>query len=303
MTSAAFRTFTVGRPAQSRTGIEDVINDVERGVLEAKAQSIRLSIVESIHAVGTGHAGSSLSMVEILTVLYFRHLKTRPHEPEWPGRDYFVLSKGHGAPGLYATLAEAGYLAKEELLTLRRLGSRLQGHPNAKRLRGIDVSTGSLGQGISNAVGLALGLRHQKLCNRVYCLLGDGELQEGQNWEGFMAAAHYKLSNLTAIIDRNQLQGDGSTEDVMALGDLNAKCRAFGWVVREVNGHDFDALDHALVSPPTNAPLMILANTIKGRGVSYMEGVTEWHHHPINDEQLQVAIADIGAVGRSIRNE
>jgi transketolase len=272
-----------------------MLSDTERERLTEHAKAIRRLIIDAIHAVGTGHAGSSLSMVEILTFLYFHHLKVRAQDPHWPERDYLVLSKGHGSPGLYAALAEAGFLPKQEMLTLRCLGTRLQGHPNANDLPGVDVSTGSLGQGISNAVGLALGFKHQSRQNRVYCILGDGELQEGQNWEAFMSASHFGLANLTAILDRNRLQGDGDTEIVMALGDIAAKLRAFGWLVHEIDGHDFAALDQALTAPhdAIEKPKFIVAHTIKGRGVSYMENVMEWHHHPIDDQQYRIAIDDI----------
>ena len=272
-----------------------MLTNREKCELTERAKAIRGLVIEAIHTVGTGHAGSSLSMIEILTLLYFRHMRVRPDNPHWPERDYLVLSKGHGSPGLYATLAEAGFLPKKEMLTLRRLGTRLQGHPNANDLPGVDVCTGSLGQGISNAVGLGIGFKHLGKSNRVYCILGDGELQEGENWEAFMAASHFHLDNIVAVLDRNRLQGDGDTEVVMALGHISAKLSAFGWDVSEIDGHDFDALDSALIDAQRakHRPSFIVANTIKGRGVSYMEGVMEWHHHPINEEQYAVAVAEI----------
>ncbi|HLL46530.1 MAG TPA: transketolase, partial [Longimicrobiaceae bacterium] len=207
-------------------------------------------------------------------------------------------SKGHGAPGLYATLAHAGVLPREELESLRRLGTRLQGHPNARELPGIDASTGSLGQGISIALGLALSFRMDGLPNRVYCVLGDGELQEGQNWEAAMAASALDVPNLIAIVDRNGLQNDGPTESIIPLGDLGAKWRAFGWDAYVVDGHDFHALDAALTAARTGpGPSVLVANTVKGKGISYMEGVTHWHHHPISDAELAGALEELAEEG------
>ncbi|HEU5319713.1 MAG TPA: transketolase [Methylomirabilota bacterium] len=271
------------------------MTESERGELTRRAREIRETTLRAIHAVQTGHAGSSLSMVELLTILYFRHLRYDVRNPRWPERDHFLLSKGHGAPGLYATLAHAGFFPLDEMLTLRRLGSRLQGHPNANDLPGLDASLGSLGQGLSVAVGLALGFKLQGRANRVYCLLGDGELQEGQNWEAMMAAAGLGLGALVAIVDRNGLQNDGDTEQIVPLGDLAAKARAFGWRTWTVDGHDFEALDRALAEAvaPAPAPAMLIARTVKGKGVSYMEGVVKWHHHPINDAELAHAMRDL----------
>ena len=279
------------------------MNDATSGPLDvaalvAHARDIRGLTLRAIHHAQTGHAGPSLSMVEILALLYFRHLRYDPRDPAWEQRDRFVLSKGHGAPGLYATLAHAGVLPVEELATLRQLGTRLQGHPNARDLPGIDVSTGSLGQGLSIALGLALGFRLQARDNWVYCLLGDGELQEGQNWEAAMAAPALGLSRVTAIIDRNGFQSDGPTEMVMSLGDLEAKWRAFGWSTHVVDGHDFVALDRTLLAArESTLPTAIIAMTVKGKGVSYMEGVTRWHHHPIADDELAVALRELAVDG------
>jgi transketolase len=262
--------------------------------LHQRAKRVRRSIVRMIHEVGTGHSGPSLSMVEILVLLYFRHLRVRPSEPSWPNRDRVVLSKGHGAPGLYAVLVEAGYFEHAELSTLRKLGSRLQGHPKADVLPGIDFSTGSLGQGLSVALGIALGMERLRMSSRVFCILGDGELQEGQNWEAAMAAAAFKANRLTAIVDRNGLQGDGRTESVMPLEPLAAKWSAFGWHVQAVPGHDYAALDAALLGAHANGkPSVIVAETTKGRGVGFMEGKLEWHHHPIDAQQLASALSDI----------
>jgi transketolase len=251
-------------------------------------------VLRSIFEAQTGHEGPSLSMVEILTMLYFKHLRYDPQNPREPGRDYLILSKGHGAPGLYATLAQAGVLPAAELSTLRRLGSRLQGHPCSPALPGIDVSTGSLGQGLSIGVGLALGFRHKEMSNRVYCILGDGELQEGQNWEAAMSAAKWRLSNLIAVLDRNRLQNDGETESVMPLGDLGEKWRSFGWNASEIDGHDLEALDQALTAARTaSGPTIVIANTVKGKGVSFMEGAVQWHHHPLDEASFNRAMAEL----------
>lgn len=258
------------------------------------ARRIRRLTLDSIHRAQTGHAGPSLSMVEMLTLLYFRHLRYDPADPRAEWRDRFILSKGHGAPGLYATLAHAGVLPVEELGSLRRLGTRLQGHPNARDLPGVDASTGSLGQGLSIALGLALGFRMDGRPNRVYCMLGDGELQEGQNWEAIMAAPALGVPNLTALVDRNGLQSDGPTEGIIPLGDLGARWRAFGWDTHVVDGHEFHTLDAALTAArASDRPSVVVANTVKGKGVSYMEGVTHWHHHPISDAELAVALDEL----------
>lgn len=266
---------------------------VESRLIE-QARQVRELTLTAIHHVQTGHPGSSLSMVELLTYLYFVYLRVRPAEPRWPGRDYLILSKGHGAPSYYATLALMGYFPTEELLTLRQQGSRLQGHPNARALPAVDASTGSLGQGLSLAAGLALGWKHRRRSNRVVCVLGDGELQEGQNWEAMMAASAFHLDNLIAVVDRNGLQNDGPTEDIVPLDDLEAKWRAFGFETIAVDGHDFAQIHGAFMRAGTGGhPTAIVAHTIKGRGVSFMEGVTHWHHHPISDEELARALTEV----------
>ncbi len=277
------------------TGALDVSG---RAQLAARAREVRRSLLDAIHAVQTGHAGTSLSMIEVLVLLYARHMRVDPTDPRHPDRDILILSKGHGAPGLYATMAHAGYFPVEELRTLRQMGSRLQGHPNANLLPGVDVCTGSLGQGLSIGLGLALGHRLRGQERRIFCILGDGELQEGQNWEAAMATAGYRTGSLIAIVDRNRLQGDGDTESVLPLGELSEKWRAFGWNVAEVDGHDFDALDHALRDAclDSERPTAIIAHTVKGRGVSYMEHVVHWHHHPMSDEDLQRALAELDEV-------
>lgn len=271
-----------------------------RDRLTAIARDIRRDLIHAIHEVQTGHAGTSLSMIEILTILYFRHARVDPANPLWPDRDHVILSKGHGAPGYYAALAHAGFLERSELLTLRRLGSRLQGHPSAAHLPGVDASTGSLGQGLSIGIGLALGSRLAGRPSRTFCILGDGELQEGQNWEAMMAAAAFKLDNLVAIVDRNGLQSDGPTDSVLPLGDVATKGQAFGWRVRSVDGHDFEALDEALrdALKPAGSPALIVANTVKGKGVSYMENVVHWHHHPIGEEEYRQAVRELGEDAR-----
>jgi transketolase len=270
-----------------------------RSRLVATARVAREQTLTAIHHAQTGHPGSSLSTVELLVYCYFQFLRIRPTEPRWPDRDYFILSKGHGAPSYYATLALRGYFPTSELLTLRQLGSRLQGHPNARVLEGVDVSTGSLGQGLSIAAGMALGWKLQRRTNRVVCLVGDGELQEGQNWEAAMTAAAHGLDNLFVVVDRNGLQNDGPTEDIVGLGDLEAKWRAFGFETSVVDGHDFDQIHCAFIeSVGRSRPIAIVARTIKGRGVSFMEHATEWHHHPIDDRQFAQARRELAEAPR-----
>ncbi|WP_421934782.1 transketolase [Phenylobacterium sp.] len=266
--------------------------------LAARARHIRRMIIEAIHAAGTGHAGSSLSMVEILVILYFRHMRVRPHQPAWPHRDRFVLSKGHGAPALYAVMAEAGFLPLEELRSLRAFGSRLQGHPNADSLPGVDATTGSLGQGLSIALGMALGLGRRGQNGRVFCMVGDGELQEGQCWEAFLLAPALGVGNLVVIVDRNGLQNDGRTEAIAPLGDLAGKLKAFGWRTAVVDGHDFHALDEVLrpADTPTATPLVVIAETVKGKGVSFMENQVVWHHKPLSPAEHRQALAELGEI-------
>jgi len=264
--------------------------------LAEKARRTRISILSAIHKAGTGHAGSSLSIVDVLTYLYDSVLRYDIHRPDWPDRDWLIFSKGHGAPALYACLAHAGFFDPAELVTLRGLGSRLQGHPKAGLLPGVDVSTGSLGQGLSIACGLALSFRLRSRANRVFCILGDGEMQEGQNWEAMMVASSLNLDNLTAIVDRNGLQNDGPTERIVALGDLTTKATVFGWYSEAFNGHDFSAIESALRRAlATNSPALLVANTVKGKGISYMEGVVHWHHHPISDADYAQAMRELEA--------
>lgn len=265
--------------------------------LEAKAKTIRKDIISMLAEAGSGHPGGSLSSVEIVTTLYFNVLRLRPEEPLWQDRDRFVLSKGHAAPLLYAALAERGFFPVDELLTLRKLGSRLQGHPAWGMLPGVEASTGSLGQGLSIGLGMALAGRLDQRDYRVYVLLGDGESQEGQVWEAAMAAAHYRAGNLTAILDYNGLQIDGPIEKVMSPLPLPDKWRAFGWEVREVDGHDFRDLLTAFdwVQRVNDKPSMIIAHTIKGKGVSFMEGMVDWHGKAPNQKLAGQALEEIGA--------
>lgn len=263
--------------------------------LNSTATEIRKSIVNMIYHAKSGHPGGSLSAVDVINYLYFKEMNVDPKHPKDPNRDRFVLSKGHAAPVLYATLAERGFFDKASLPTLRKLNSPLQGHPDSNKVPGVDVSTGSLGQGISNAVGLALGAKMEGSSARVYALLGDGELQEGLVWEAFMAAAHYKLDNLVAIVDDNGLQIDGNVEDVMNVGSLTAKFKSFDCHVIEINGHDYEEIATAFdeAKKTINKPTVILAKTIKGKGVSFMEDQAGWHGNAPNEEQLNLALEEL----------
>ena len=267
--------------------------------LERRARDMRVDIVRMIAEAGSGHPGGSLSCVDILCALYFGGaMEHDPQNPRWEGRDRFILAKGQAAPALYAALAHAGYFPREELMTLRKLGSRLQGHPDSNQLPGVEVSTGSLGQGLSIAAGAAAGLALDGKPQTVFALLGDGECQEGQVWEAAMFAAHRGLDNLVAIVDRNHLQIDGDTADVCDPGDVGAKFAAFGWSVREVDGHDIPALVEALRAAKAERagrPCVLVAHTVKGKGVSFMEGQAGWHGKAPNAEQLAAALADLGA--------
>jgi transketolase len=271
---------------------EDLLEELYR-----RAREIRCDLVRMLSAAGSGHSGGSLSAVEIVTALYWHVLRIRPEEPSWPDRDRFVLSKGHAAPVLYAALAERGYFPKEDLLTLRKLGSCLQGHPDLRKVPGVEASTGSLGQGLSVALGIALATRLDRRPCRVYALLGDGECEEGQVWEAAMAAAHYRAGHLTAIIDNNGLQIDGPVTRVLSPEPLSDKWRAFGWEVAEVPGHDLDALLEAFdwaAAVNGEKPKLIIAHTIKGKGVSFMENQADWHGKTPNAEQAERALKELG---------
>ncbi len=264
--------------------------------LEAKAKEIRRSIIKMTGAAGSGHPGGSLSAADIVATLYFHQLKLDPSNPNWADRDRFVLSKGHAAPVLYGALAERGFLPKEELLNLRKMGSRLQGHPDRNLLPGVEMSTGSLGQGFSASIGIALAGKLDKKDYGVYVLLGDGECQEGIVWEAAMAGAHYKLDNLICFLDLNGLQIDGPTKEVMSPEPLNEKWRAFGWYVLEIDGHDIGAILEALEKRKVikGQPVIIIAKTIKGKGVSFMENQVGWHGKAPGTEQVRQALAELG---------
>lgn len=263
--------------------------------LKNLCREIRKDIVKMIYKAGSGHPGGSLSCVELITAVYFTQMKVDPKAPKDPERDRFVLSKGHCAPAYYAVLAHKGFFPTEELFSLRKLHSSLQGHPDSKKTCGVDVATGSLGQGVSLAVGMALAAKHMNKEYKTYVVTGDGELQEGQVWEAFMSAAHYKLDNLTILIDWNGLQIDGSNDEVMSLGDLHMKLCAFGLDVIEVdNGNDIEKVVCALDRPVTKGkPKCILAHTTKGKGVSFMENQVGWHGKAPNREQLELALKEL----------
>lgn len=248
---------------------------------------------------GSGHTGGSLSAADIVTALYFSKMRHKPDDPGWRERDRFILSKGHAAPLLYAVLAMAGYFDTRALKTLRKLGSPLQGHPCSRVLPGVEISTGSLGQGLSVSNGIAIGLKMDKLSSRVYCLLGDGETQEGQVWEAAMTAAHYKLDNLCAIIDLNGLQIDGPVSKVKAIEPVASKWSAFGWNVIDIDGHDMKEILEALDEAETvkGKPSVILAHTIKGKGVSFFEGKVEYHGIAPTPEELEEALKEMKARG------
>ena len=259
------------------------------------ANDIRIEIIEQVYNANSGHPGGSLSCADVLAVLYFNQMNIDPENPNAKGRDRFVLSKGHCAPALYATLARKGYFDKELLKGFRKVESNLQGHPDMKKVPGVDMSTGSLGQGLSAAVGMAIGSKMEHEGYRVYCLLGDGELEEGQVWEAAMSASKNKLDNLCAIVDYNTLQIDGNVEEVAGLIDIKEKFESFGFNVIEVNGHDIEALIHAFNSAKhqKDMPSVIIARTIKGKGVSFMEGKAEWHGKAPNQEQYEEAINEL----------
>lgn len=260
------------------------------------ASTIREDIVTMLTESASGHPGGSLSAVEILTTLYFNEMNVDVSKPRDPDRDRFVLSKGHAAPVLYSALARKGFFNVDELKTLRKINSNLQGHPNMNEVPGIDMSTGSLGQGISAAVGMAMAGKLDNKSYRVYSLLGDGELQEGQVWEAAMSAAHYKLDNLTAFIDFNGLQIDGACDDVMKVYPIVDKFEAFGWNVIEIDGHDFASIINAIAEAKKfkGKPTAVVSKTVKGKGVSFMENVAAWHGTAPNKEQCKIALDEIG---------
>ena len=264
--------------------------------LEEKARKLRVSIVKTLHKSQSGHTGGSLSAMDMVTALYFYKMRHNPADPGWEGRDRFVLSKGHAAPAQYVALAEAGYFPGEDLMMLRRLGSHLQGHPDSKSTPGVEVPTGSLGQGLSMAAGMALGLRLDGKENRVYALLGGGELQEGQVWEAAMAGGHYRLDNLCAMVDANALQIDGEVAKVMNVAPIADKFRAFGWNALEIDGHGMAAIIDSLDMAETvkGKPTVIVAHTVKGKGVSFFENKASYHGVPPSDEELPRALECLG---------
>ncbi len=262
---------------------------MEAKEIKEKAKQIRRWVLKSTTAAGSGHPGGSLSAADIIATLYFHTLRHRPEEPDWPERDRFVLSKGHAAPALYAALALAGYFPTSELMSLRKVGHMLQGHPSVKT-PGVEACTGSLGQGLSIAIGMALAARLDRRESHTYCLLGDGELEEGQVWEAAMSAPKFKLSNLTAVIDRNRLQIDGPTSEVMPLEPLAGKWKAFGWHVIEIDGHSIPEIIAALSHREEGKPTMVIAHTIKGKGVAFMENVVSFHGKAATPEQLGQAL-------------
>ena len=269
----------------------------EKRALQINACKVRMGVIEGTYAAKSGHPGGSLSSADLFTYLYFRELNVDPAQPDKPERDRFVLSKGHCAPGLYAAMALRGFFPWEDLKTLRHIGSHLQGHPNMRSTPGVDMSTGSLGQGVSAACGMALAAKLQNNPCRVYTLLGDGEIQEGQVWEAFMFAHHYKLDNLCAFIDNNGLQIDGPVDQVMSPYPIEEKLRAFGWEALTVDGHDFDQLENAFDQARTvkGRPFAVVMKTTKGKGVSYMENQVGWHGKAPNDEQAQTALEELKA--------
>lgn len=273
----------------SRTMVRDT------DFLRQRAKEVRREIIKMLTEAGSGHTGGSLSAADVVTALFFYKMKHRPDDPEWSGRDRFILSKGHAAPLLYAVLALSGYFDKELLKTLRKIDSPLQGHPSSRMLKGVEISTGSLGQGLSIANGIALGLRMEGADSRVYCLLGDGELQEGQVWEAAMTAAHYGTDNLCAVVDNNGLQIDGFCCDVMKIEPIAEKWKAFGWQVFDIDGHNMeqivDALDEA--GKAKGKPSVVVARTVKGKGVSFFEGKAEYHGVAPSKEEQEKALKEL----------
>ena len=270
--------------------------------LEKMANEIRKDIVTAVHSAKSGHPGGSLSSADIFTYLYFEEMNVDPANPKWEDRDRFVLSKGHVAPGLYSTLAEKGYFPKEDLKTLRHTGSYLQGHPDMKHIPGIDMSSGSLGQGVSVAVGMAAAGKYDKKDYRVYTLTGDGEIQEGQIWEAAMWTGHRKLDNLVVIVDNNNLQIDGSVEDVCSPYPIDKKFEAFNFHVINIDGNDFDQIRAAFkeARETKGMPTAIIAKTVKGKGVSFMENAAGWHGKAPNDEEYEIAMADLEKAGEAL---
>ena len=281
------------------------MTSTEKNQLQVTACKVRMGIIESTHAAKCGHPGGSLSAADMFTYLYSKELNVDPKNPKWEDRDRFVLSKGHTAPGLYAALALKGFFPVEDLLTLRKVGSYLQGHSNMNSVPGVDMSTGSLGQGISTACGMALAAKLKGTGNRVYTLLGDGEIQEGQVWEACMFASHYKLDNLCVIVDNNGLQIDGNVAEVMSPYPIDEKFKAFGFDVQCIDGHDFDQIEAAFNQAKTvkGQPCAIIMKTIKGKDVSYMENNAGWHGKAPNDAEHVQAIEELKAILKELEGK
>ena len=273
--------------------------------LKYKANDIREDIINMLLEAGSGHSAGPLDMADVFTALYFNVMNHNPENPKWDGRDYLILSCGHINPVLYATLAEAGYFPKDELKTLRKINSRLQGHPHNLDLPGLETSSGPLAQGVSQAVGIAYGLTMDHKHNQVYLVMSDGEQQEGQVWEAVMFAGKYKLHNLTAIMDRNNIQIDGYTENIMSLENLKGKYEAFNWHVLEVDGHNIQKIIDACMEAKAiyEKPTLIIAHTIAGKGVDFMEGDYKWHGTPPNKEQAAKALEELRTLGGKIKSE
>ena len=264
--------------------------------MEKIAKQMRIDIVNMLHGVQSGHPGGSLSAVEIMTDLYFNQMNIDPVNPKMQDRDRFVASKGHCAPAVYVTLGEKGFFPKDELKGLRQLGSMLQGHPCMRKTPGIDMSTGSLGLGLSVGIGMGIAAKLDNKDYYTYVLLGDGEIQEGQIWEAAMSAVKFKTDNVIAILDNNGVQLDGTLEEIMPMGDIGKKFEAFGWNVIHADGHDFKSIDEAIEKAKSTkgVPSIIIAKTVKGKGVSFMEGKNIWHGKPISDEEFKTAMAELG---------
>jgi len=275
-----------------------MVSEQELKKLKETARKIRINIIKMLTEAGSGHPGGSLSIADILTVLYFHKMRHDPKNSEWIQRDRFVLSKGHGVPAQYAVLAESGYFSEEELMSLRKTGSRLQGHPDRVRLPGLEASTGSLGQGLSIAIGMAVAGKMDKKNHRIYCMIGDGESQSGQIWEAAMCAVKFKLDNLTAILDYNKIQLDDRVSIVMEIEPVKDKWKSFGWNVMEIDGNDIpkiiDALDDA--EKVKGRPTIIIAHTVKGKGVSYMEDSVDWHGKAPSKELAEQAIKELESI-------
>ena len=274
------------------------MNTAEKKDLQIAACKIRMGAIEGVYHAKSGHPGGSLSAADIVTALYFDEMNVDPKDPKMKGRDKFILSKGHAGPVQYSALAVKGYYPMEDFMTLRKLGSKFQGHPDMHKVPGIEMSTGSLGQGISAAGGMALANKLDNDPGRIYVLLGDGEIQEGIVWEALMSAAHYKLDNMVAILDHNGLQIDGKNEDVMTVAPVVEKFQAFGWNVIQIDGHDFEQILDAFKQARAckGKPTMIIAKTTKGKGVSFMENQAGWHGNAPNDEQYDTAMADLDKI-------